>query len=553
MVSSTDRAIIFIVLVLCAPICLQAQTTAQKVGNGSIGGKVTIKGKPAVGVLIVAREARDGSSLLMRVRTDQTGSYRFANLAAGTYAIAAVTPALAPANQSDSVVVADGEDVQDVNISLAPGGVITGKITDSEGEPVIGQRVGISPIQTQILSRYSNSLMPRYFFDNSTDDRGVYRAFGLPPGKYKVSVGESDYGRKNSREYFKQTFYPSVTDPAKATIIEVTEGSVTNDVDIVMGRPMRTFTVAGRVVDESGKPVSGIQFGVGQTIQHDKNTTSSSSGTAGYLNANGEFRLENVTPGTYTIYTSPSADSDVPAASVTIDVVDQDLDGLLIKTTKAGSLSGVVVLDNNESAAAMLSNMRICATVKSTEATYASSSAGSAVGPDGTFRIKGVRGGMAGIWLCSSDDQRRQFEIVRVEHNGVPQSETIDVKAGEHVTGLRVTVKVRKLTGALRGQVKYENGELPPLSQLRLSLWPLDDNLQPKRTSSIPTPELDARGRFFAEGLPAGAYNLTVYVYATESTSGRTRSLGEQVQQVTVAEDAVTEVTLIIKPPANPR
>ena len=87
-----------------------------------------------------------------------------------------------------------------------------------------------------------STLMARLFIDDSTDDRGVYRAFGLPPGKYKVSVGESDRGTKSSREYFKETFYPSVTDAAKATVIEVTEGSVTNDVDIVMGRPVATFS-----------------------------------------------------------------------------------------------------------------------------------------------------------------------------------------------------------------------------------------------------------------------------------------------------------------------
>lgn len=550
MVSSACRTITSSLLVLGAVVCIQAQTTTQKIANASISGKVTIKGKPAVGVVIIARDSRDVSSSMMRghrTRTNQTGSYRIANLSSGTYAISTITPALVPANQLDSVVVADGEEVQDVNISLVPGGVITGKITDFEGEPLIGQPVRISPVYEGIPSRLSSTLMRRLFIDNMTDDRGVYRAFGLPPGKYKVSVGESDLGRKGSREYFKETFYPSVTDTAKATVIEVTEDSVTNDVDIVMGRPVTTFTVAGRVVDgETGKPISNIKFGVGQTIQHDQNSRGFSSGSGGDVNANGEFRLENVTPGTYTIYTSPPEESDVPSASVTFEVVDRDLNDLLIKTTKGGSLSGVVVLDGNERAPTLLSRLRICASVKSIEAAYANPPA-SAVGPDGTFRIYGVRSGLAGFWLCSGSDKRKQFEILRVEHNGVPQTEAINVKAGEQVTGFRVTVKYRNLTGAIRGQVKVENGELPPVSQMRLWLWPLDDNLEPKRESSIPTPELDARGRFFAEGLAAGTYQLSVYLYATEPTSGRTRQVSEKTQQVTVTDDTVTEVTLIIK------
>lgn len=550
MVSSTGRTITSILLVLGAVICIQAQATTQKTANGSISGKVTIKGKPAVGVMVIANDRREGFNPQMRghrARTDEMGNYRITNLSAGTYGISTSTPALAPTNQSDLVVVADGEGVQDINISLAPGGVVTGKITDFEGEPLIGQPVRISVVAGGVPSQFGRVLMQR-LFDNMTDDRGVYRAFGLPPGKYKVSVGESNFGPRSSREYFKETFYPSVTDAAKATVIEVTEGSVANDIDIVIGRPLTTFRVAGRVVDgETERPVPNIRLGLRQTIQHDKNTTSISSSSAGSVNANGEFQLENLTPGSYTIYTDPAEGSDVNATSVTFELVDRDLTDLLMRTTKGGSLSGVVVLDGNERAPTMLSDLRISASVKGSDGTSADSRS-SAVGQNGTFSIHGVRSGPA--YLSVSFSRGKHFEVVRVEHNGSP-TDTINVKAGEHVAGIRVTVKYVKLTGAIRGQIKVENGELPPPTQMWLSLWPLDENLQPKKTSSIPTPERDARGRFFVEGLPAGTYQLRVYIYPSARTSGRTR-MYEKTQQVTVADDTVTEVTLIIQPPPNP-
>src|SRR5437764_1398768 len=54
-----------------------------------------------------------------------------------------------------------------------------------------------------------------------TDDRGVYRIYGLPPGRYLVSAGipvgrdgGASMGRGNS--YYPQTFYPGVRDEAKA-------------------------------------------------------------------------------------------------------------------------------------------------------------------------------------------------------------------------------------------------------------------------------------------------------------------------------------------------
>jgi len=554
MVSSAHQAITFILLVVATTVCVQAQTTTQKVATAGISGKVTIKGKPVVGVTVLANhDSLGGGNPMMkryRARTDQTGSYRITNLPAGTYEISSITPALVPTNQTDSIVVSEGEQVEDVNLVLMPGGVITGKITYAEGEPVIGERVNLMPVYEQFSRGVGSKLLTRlYSTDNSTDDRGIYRVFGLPPGKYKVSVGESGSGRRSSREYYKQTFYPSVTDTAKATIIEVTEGSVTDNVDIVLGRPVETFTVVGRVVDgETGSPVPNIKYGVGQRIVHDEYSSGSTSSLGGEVtNANGEFRLENVTPGKYTIFTAPPEGGDVPPASVTFDVVDRDVTDLLIKTTKGSSLSGVVVLENSEREPTALSRLRVCATAKSTDSAFTNSPS-SSVGQDGTFKINGVRSGPASLWLCFAGDKRKQYEIVRVEHNGVPQPEVINVKERENVAGIRVIVKFLKTTGVIRGQVKVENGELPPVSQLSLSLWPLDENLGLKRSHSIESPQLDARGRFVAEGLPAGSYRLMISVFPP----GRNRTSNMTAQQVTVSDDTVTEVTLIIKPQPNP-
>jgi len=554
MVSSARQAITCILLVIGAAVHIQAQTTTEKIASASISGKVTIKGKPAAGVTVLANELRQGMSSNMRpyrARTDQTGSYRITNIPAGTYEVSPITPALVPTNLPDSVVISEGEQLENIDLSLVPGGVITGKITDSEGEPIIGEPVSIMPIDEQLQSRFSSTLLSRlHSAGNSTDDRGVYRVFGLPPGKYKVSVGSSESGSRSSREYYKKTFYPSASDAAKATVIEVTEGSERNQVDIVLGRPVRTFRVVGRVVDETGRPMPNVEYGVGQRIDYgDSGSGSSSSRSGEATNANGEFRLENVTPGRYTIFTVAPEGSDVPAASVSFEVVDRDLTDLLIKLIKGSSLSGVVVLDGNERPLTMLSRLRIWAAVESTDSTFTNHPS-SRVGEDGTFRIDGVRSGLARLSLASSDN-RKQFEIVRVERNGRPQSETINVKEREQVAGIRVIVKYVKLTGGIRGQVKVENGELPPASQLSLSLWPLDENLERKRTSSIPEPKLDARGRFFMEGLAAGTYEMSVYVYPP-GPPGRTRTFDVKTQNVTVTDDTVTEVTLIIKPQPDP-
>ncbi|HKR23075.1 MAG TPA: carboxypeptidase-like regulatory domain-containing protein, partial [Pyrinomonadaceae bacterium] len=437
------------------------------------------------------------------------------------------------------------EAVEDVNIQLAPGGVITGKVTDAEGEPLMAVTVKISPIPESMQIMRDQTLWARLYVGNETDDRGIYRAFGLPAGKYKVSVGESGSGRTTSREYYKETFFPSVTDAAKATVIEVKEGSEATDVDITMGRPVGAFKVAGRVIDgDTGKPIPNVNYGVGQRTVNENGTSfsSSSSNSSDRTNANGEFRLENVTPGKYTIYTEVPEGSDVSSASVTFDVVDRDVTNLVITMRKGGSLSGVVAFEGNQAGRVQLSSLKICATVQGRNPQF-SNAARSPIGQDGSFRINGVRSGLASLWLCASDVDLNQFQIVRVERNGVAQAENFNVGESEQVTGLRVLVKHVKLTGAIRGQVKVETGELPPISRLWLDLWPLDENLQPQPQSSISSPKLDARGHFLAEGLPAGTYRLTI---AVSSPAGNRST--QTTQQVIVTDDAVTEVTVIIKP-----
>src|SRR6185436_6790311 len=99
-----------------------------------------------------------------------------------------------------------------VRIQLVRGGVITGNVTNAAGEPVIGVSVRASIIrdpQGQVPK--TNSL---YFMERQTDDRGIYRIFGLMPGTYIVSAGglaTSQRFQLSPYESDVPTFAPSST------------------------------------------------------------------------------------------------------------------------------------------------------------------------------------------------------------------------------------------------------------------------------------------------------------------------------------------------------
>jgi hypothetical protein len=237
--SSSTRFFAFVLLLLlCLPVSLYAQSqtkpAAAKTARGSVSGRVTIKDKPAVGITVGLREARGIFPLekSFRAITDQEGVYHITNVPAGTYEIQTAAPAFvnyeANIPRGKSVIVGEYENIEDINFTLVRGGVITGKITDADGRPLVQQTVNVyratdfqqqQPQMRQVIAAGSVQ----------TDDRGIYRAFGLAAGRYKVASGRSDYTTPGnyyepSRVVYKQVFHPDAMDQTKATIIEVREG-----------------------------------------------------------------------------------------------------------------------------------------------------------------------------------------------------------------------------------------------------------------------------------------------------------------------------------------
>jgi hypothetical protein len=157
-----------------------------------------------------------------------------------------------------TVVLSEGESVDGIDFALVRGGVITGKVTDADGRPVVEQSVSLISAETQ-----TNPRGPVYSFSGvQTDDRGIYRMFGLAAGRYKVSAGGEDgfYMTSSGRASYKQTFHPDVTDVSKAAMVEVTEGGEASNVDIALGRASQTYAASGRVINgESGEPIANVR------------------------------------------------------------------------------------------------------------------------------------------------------------------------------------------------------------------------------------------------------------------------------------------------------
>jgi len=547
-----------LLLTLSLPTLLLAQSPqTTKTPRGSISGRVTVKDKGVGGVLVALRknEIQMPYDPIQKALTDPDGFYRITSVAPGNYEVFASLPAFVPTERRDVrsklVLVGEDDNVEGINFAMVRGGVITGRITDADGRPLIQQQVNIYQEGAFNQPRLNAQQPPPPIYPATsvqTDDRGIYRAFGLQAGRYKVGSGRSDdsftgtgFGARSS---YKQVFYPDVTEADKARVIDVSEGSETADVDITLGRALQTFTATGRVIDgEKGLPIPNIRFSVqrlvGQRVEFVNSQIVS--------NVQGDFVIEGLLPGRYGITMLQNQSNEMRAEALNFDIVDQDISGVVVKLAKGASLSGVVVIESEDKAVlAKLSEFQVRGFIVPQGGGMVSSSASSPVGPDGSFRLAGLGSGIVNfnIGTMNRPLPPKGFNIARFERDGVVVKGGIEIKDGEQVTGVRVVLSYG--SAIIRGLVVTANGPLPEGTRVSVSLGKPGE-----RGIGTRPPVVDQRGRFLIEGIPAGTYELTTLIgMTTPSSPARVFK-----QSVTVQEGSSQDVTITVDleaPPARP-
>lgn len=532
MVSSTRRAIAGIFVILVVAISAYSQTTPPKEAGATISGRVTIKDKGVAGITVALRfNDRMGYRQLAtdyRAVTDADGVYRITNVMPGRYSIIPAAPAFfsSEPNNPRTLLVNKSETIENVDFNLVRGGVITGKVVDDEGRPLIEEEVLIIPFETENRSYYIPTVV--------TDDRGVYRAFGLAPGKYRVAAGREESGAfaNRGRGAYKRAYYPGVADPAQATPIEVSEGSESANIDLALTRPMSGYAVSGRVVDgATGQPVANITYEITLYISE---ASASSWGPGRVTGARGEFSFENLVPGKYGISFRPRPDTDWRAESIRFEIVDQDVTDLVVKARKGASVSGVMVLEGADEKAVREQIGMISVAVSVPENETRTVGYMARVEPDGSFRVANLPSGLVTIYLPSGP----RFRLVRVEYGGV-SNPRLELKEGQSLSGVRLFAALAN--ASIRGQIELENGKLPANGRFFINLRKIDED--PKIMSAFDSsPEVDARGRFAIEALLPGTYELNTGVYVP----GTPGQVFKKVQQVVVTGNTPTNVTVTI-------
>jgi Carboxypeptidase regulatory-like domain len=546
----------------CFRIDLTAQPQAKetKAGTSTVSGRITLKEEPMRGVTVTLREQRpmmlpSDMATMPRARTDANGMFRITGVAPGRYLVSAAAPAYVSSERNSGfpqtsgrwLNVGENETIENIDIELKRGGVITGSITDSSGRPLVEEQVN--------LMRLDESGKPQYFYLNnfdsgSTDDRGIYRIYGLPEGRYLVSVGHSPDGTPSLRPYqsrYPRTYHPDTTDQSQAKAIEVGEGSEATGIDIVLGDAKKTYTIYGRVMHgETGQPVPGVQLHH-SLISPDGRGGQSWSGFGEGTNAKGEFRLQGVAKGKYAVFARAGQGEDFYSEPAYCDVIDSDVHGVEVRIKQGGTLSGVVVIEgtNDPAVLAKLTQFQLYFYSRS-EGVNGPGPSPFKVGPDGSFVVRGLRPGKVSLSpFIRTYTSMNEFTLLRIEHNGAPQADGITIGPGENITNVRVVVTHSVLR--IRGEVKVVNGTLPGNLRLYVNTHRAQEQMMERGRQGG---EVDQGGRFVIENLAPGEYELQViprfYPGTAQPDPRLSRAVGQVKQKVVVSSNNQPPITIVI-------
>ena len=556
---------------LCLPglalllVPLASAVSAQTPGGstGSIIGTAMVDDKPASDIVFVLSPSYSGTKAaiqemaqgktVVRAKTDSSGHYRFEGLAMGRYQIAPLSGSLVLVNSQtpgNGVSVAEGEEVTGIDFVFTKGGAVTGTVIGPDGRPMIGVSVNVIasvPPNGQPSGVISAALSQRSSAD--TDDRGVFRVFGLASGKYIVSVERSLPGRIGSLgpAVPSETFYPGVTDKSAAGVVELPPGGEIGGIDIKVGPVSRGYEVTGRVIDDSGRGVSDIM------VSFSESGMPASSGGP-YTDSKGNFKIEHVLPGSYQASASfaDRFDSSMYAEVTKFDVAG-NVSGIELKVHNGLTIAGSVAIEGTDDpeAAAKLPELQLFG-MSDGNITNMLGLSRAQIGQDGSFILKGFPPGKVRVQVLDFLAPRN-FRIMRVEQNGVPLSGGIDLSAGQSVSGIRVVLGYANCS--VTGQVTFAGGKLPPGAMVYASARPTSVTQIPDQDSAVidfnngssagaEMIEVDPSGHFHIDGLVPGNYSVVVNAMIPNGEN-RPNSL-DVSQTVTLGSGQEAQVSLVL-------
>ena len=328
-----------------------AQTAPQ--GTAVIAGRVLgTDGRPMAAANVRAIPL-DRGAFTRVVQTDVAGRYELTDLRAGRYRIEASKAGFLaieyrqprPFAPGAVVTVRDAQRVDNIDIALAKHSAIVGHVYDEAGDPVEGASVRVSQIAFAGGRRRLEDVPG--VEARMTDDRGRFRVWGLPPGRFIVSavVGQIEFPGPGMIDLpgYAPTFYPGTAMSSGAALVDVGLASDTTGIDFSLA-PAPTARVSGQTLSSAGDPVTG-----GLTLRSSQRSGGLLPEVGAIINMkDGTFIFPNVAPGEYVIQAARdrvNSWTEGEFASRIVQVNGENVAGVELRTSTGSTITGHIRID----------------------------------------------------------------------------------------------------------------------------------------------------------------------------------------------------------------
>jgi hypothetical protein len=435
-------------------------------------------------------------------------------------------------------VIEAGTHKTGLTLTLVRGGVITGELRDARGRAiqdmtVRARRFGFRDGARALVA--VPDVAPAI-----TDDRGIYRIFGLPPGEYVVSVTVPESAAETSTRLttaddvrrarqliqsgrggpaltpppsvplapavtitYADSHHPNTTSLDDARLVRVGAGEERAGIDLQL-LFIPTADLEGAVLDAAGRPARNARVWMRSA------TGAVDRGVRLRAAPNGTFTATRVPPGDYLIAAEAApADATSPAAGagpdrthwarLNVSVSGSNQQGLTLRLQPGVRISGRVVFDAESGSPPGAAGVRLSLFEDGVDRWYTIPTA--ATNPDGSFAFEGVAAARYRV-VVQPISNWTLLSIGGAAHDlaDVP----LDVRAGSDISDLTVTFSAR--TSELAGTLQDAAGR--PATLYTVVVFSADRAFWTPQSRRIRAVRPADDGRYSVGGLPAGEYRL---------------------------------------------
>ena len=486
----------------------QIATQEQKC---SIEGRVTAAatGEPLRRATVILRTT-EGRENPYSASTDPSGRYVIPGVEPGRYRLYAQRDGFVRQEYGQKttersgvpVVLSAGQDLKTIDFQLIRSGVISGRVTNEDGEPAPLVRIQ-GYRRAYVQGR--RQLMPVGMA--LTNDLGEYRLFGLQPGSYYVSAvssrntagmvfgqGAAARGRMAApaESGYPPLFYPNALDVRQAAQIQVTPGGEARGTDFRL-LPTSTVRLRGRI---DGLPAEMRRQAMITLVPREELVVNFANRTNVRADPQGNFEIRGVVPGDYTLAAEVFQQGKRQSARRVIQVGTADLDDIVLTLASPVSLSGYIRTEGEGTVD--LSQIRVY--LQPLEPSRLGGAGTGEVRADGLFVVENVVPGRYQVYVIHRSDEF-YLKSVRMGNQEIAGGE-LDLSAGAAPAPLELVLRAG--AGQVSGMVM--GPENSPALGVTVVAVPEESRRNESRLyKSVAS---DQSGQFTLKGLVPGEYKL---------------------------------------------